>query len=91
MSVSRFMSARVSAVFSYGAQGTTMFHLTLQLQVTSSRRGGATLQLLRFEQAACFRDEVVDLWRQSCANSVTAFAGTRVVVATRPFCTSSAT
>ena len=55
MSVSRFMSARVLAVFSYLAQGTTMFHLTVQLQGSSSRRGVATMQLLRFEQAACFR------------------------------------
>ena len=37
-----------------------MFHLTVQLQGSSNRRV-ATMQLLKFEQAACFRDEVVDL------------------------------
>jgi len=50
-----------------------MFHLTVQLQVCSSRRGVATMQLLRFEQGACFRYEVVDLWCQSCVKSVIAF------------------
>ena len=54
-----------------------MFHLTVQLQVCSSRRGVATMQLLRFEQAACFRDEVVDLWSQSCVKSVINFARPR--------------
>jgi hypothetical protein len=32
-----------------------MFHLTVQLQLSSRRRGVATIRLLKFEQAACFR------------------------------------